>query len=222
MSQCLHLRAFGMCLFFKLSQFFDVDHFKSFHWICCNIAYVLGFFGLEACSIFAPWPEIETAPAALEGKIVTTEVVGTCLKAPGMCLKLAFFLAGASLSSKAPLTWRSEFVFGHPRPLGVLFCFLNFLFYMGVQQINNVMTVSGGQQRDSAILIHVSIFSQTPLPSRLPHNTEQSSLTYRVDPCWLSIFKYSSVHTTIPYSLPIPSPFLPAPHPASRNHKFFL
>ena len=37
------------------------------------------------------------------------------------------------------------------------------------------MTVSDGQQRDSAIHIHVSILLQTPLPSRLPHNTEQSS-----------------------------------------------
>ena len=28
---------------------------------------------------------------------------------------------------------------------------------------------------------------QTPLPSRLPHNIEQSSLCYIVDPCWLFI-----------------------------------
>ena len=34
----------------------------------------------------------------------------------------------------------------------------------------------GGPQRDSAIHIHVSILPQTPLPSRLPHNIEQSSL----------------------------------------------
>ena len=35
--------------------------------------------------------------------------------------------------------------------------FLNFLFYIRVQPINNVVTVSGEQQRDSAIHIHVSI-----------------------------------------------------------------
>ena len=52
---------------------------------------------------------------------------------------------------------------------------------------NNVVIVSGGQQRDSAIHIHVSILSQTPLPSRLPHNIEQSSLCYTVGPCWLPI-----------------------------------
>ena len=53
--------------------------------------------------------------------------------------------------------------------------------------INNVVIVSGRQQRDSAIHTHVSILPQTPLPSRLPHNTKQSSLCYTVDPCWLSI-----------------------------------
>ena len=53
--------------------------------------------------------------------------------------------------------------------------------------INNVVIVSGAQQRDSAIHIHVSIVSQTPLPSRLPSNIEQSSLYYTVGPCWLFI-----------------------------------
>ena len=60
--------------------------------------------------------------------------------------------------------------------------------------INNVVTVSGGQQRNSAICIHVSILPQTPLPSRLPHNIEQSSLCYRVGPCQLSIL-YIAVYT---------------------------
>ena len=53
--------------------------------------------------------------------------------------------------------------------------------------MNNVVTISGEQWRDSAIHIHVSILSQTSLPSRLPHNIEQSSLCYTVGPCWLSI-----------------------------------
>ena len=42
------------------------------------------------------------------------------------------------------------------------------------------MIVSGEPQRDSAIHVHVSLLPQTPLPSRLPHNTEQSSLCYTV------------------------------------------
>ena len=35
--------------------------------------------------------------------------------------------------------------------------FINFLFYIGVQLINNVVLVSGVQQSDSVIHIHVSI-----------------------------------------------------------------
>ena len=41
---------------------------------------------------------------------------------------------------------------------------------------NNVVIVSGGQQRDSATHRHVSILPQAPLPSRLPCNKEQFSL----------------------------------------------
>ena len=62
-----------------------------------------------------------------------------------------------------------------------------YLFCTVVQPINNVVLVSGEQQRDSAIHTHVSILLQTPLPSRLPQNSEQSSMCYTVGPCWLSI-----------------------------------
>ena len=51
---------------------------------------------------------------------------------------------------------------------------------------NNVVTVSSEQQRDSATHIPVSVLPQTPLPSGLPHNIEQSSLCSTVGPCWLS------------------------------------
>ena len=46
-------------------------------------------------------------------------------------------------------------------------------------------------------------FSQTPLPSRLPRNIEQSSLCYTVGTLMIIHFKYSSV---IPNSLIIYSP----------------
>ena len=59
------------------------------------------------------------------------------------------------------------------------------LFCIGILLINNFVIVSCGQQRDSAIHMHVSILPQTPLPSRLPHNLEQSSLCYTIGPCWL-------------------------------------
>ena len=49
---------------------------------------------------------------------------------------------------------------------------LNFLLYIGVQPINNVVIVSSEQGRDSATHIHVSILPQTPLPSRLAHDIE--------------------------------------------------
>ena len=53
--------------------------------------------------------------------------------------------------------------------------------------INNVVMVSDEQQRDSALHIYVFFLPQISLPSRLPHNIEQSSICYTVDPCWLSI-----------------------------------
>ena len=54
-------------------------------------------------------------------------------------------------------------------------------------QLTIVVTVSGEQQRDSAIHIHVSILPQTPLQFGLPHNIEQSSMCYTVGFCWLSL-----------------------------------
>ena len=53
------------------------------------------------------------------------------------------------------------------------------------------MFVSGIQQSDSVIHIHVSILFQVLFPFRLFQNIEQSSLCYTVGPCWLVIyFKY--------------------------------
>ena len=53
--------------------------------------------------------------------------------------------------------------------------------------MNNVVLVSGVQQSDSVLHIHVSILFQIPFPFRLLQNIEQSSLCYTVGPCWLSI-----------------------------------
>ena len=71
--------------------------------------------------------------------------------------------------------------------------------------------VSGGQQRDSAILTHVSILPQTPLPSRLPHNIEQSSLCYTVGPYWLSILiiTVSACWSHTPYLITLSPPSNP-------------
>ena len=64
--------------------------------------------------------------------------------------------------------------------------------------MNKVVIVHGEQWRDSVIYIHVSILPPTPIPSRLPHNTEQRSLCYPVDACWLSILN-SSVYMKRPF-----------------------
>ena len=90
-------------------------------------------------------------------------------------------------------------ILSHWTSLIFFFLTLN-LFCFGVQALlYNVVIVSGGQQRDSAIHIHVSVLPQTPLPSRLPHNTEQSSLCYTEGPFWLFIWhsKFCGKSTTI-------------------------
>ena len=77
-------------------------------------------------------------------------------------------------------------------PVGLIYINLillktkNLLFCTGVQPINNVVIVLDEQQRDSIIHMHVSVLPQTPLPSRLAYNIEQSSMCYTVGPCWLS------------------------------------
>ena len=43
------------------------------------------------------------------------------------------------------------------------------------------------QQSDSVVHRPISIFFQIPFQFRLLHIIEQSSLSYIVDPCWLSI-----------------------------------
>ena len=49
------------------------------------------------------------------------------------------------------------------------------------------------QWRDSAIHMHVSILPQTPLPSRLPHNTKQSPLCCAAWPCWWSVLNIAAL-----------------------------
>ena len=80
--------------------------------------------------------------------------------------------------------------------------------------INNVVLVSGGQQSDSVIYIHVSILCQILFPFKLLQNIERSSLCYAVGPCLVSRFKYSCVDMSIPTSLTIPSR---NPSPVSKS-----
>ena len=64
-----------------------------------------------------------------------------------------------------------------------------------------MLLVSGRQQSNSAIHIHVSNLSQTPLPSRLPHNIEQRTLHYTVGPCWLCILNIAVFFQLFLFSL---------------------
>ena len=85
-----------------------------------------------------------------------------------------------------------------------VFCFLFYFFkkhfYIELWPINNVVIVSDGQQRDSAIHIPSSILPQTPLSSRLPRYIEQSPLCYTVGPMNASHENYYCA-TTIMISL---------------------
>ena len=58
--------------------------------------------------------------------------------------------------------------------------------------INNVVFLSGVQQSDSVIRIHVFILFQILFPVRVLQNIEQSSLCYTVVPGWLSILNIAA------------------------------
>ena len=78
--------------------------------------------------------------------------------------------------------------------------------------MNNVVLVSGVQQSDPVIHIHVSILFQILLPFRLLQNIEQCYLCYTLGPCCLSILNiavctYQSQTPSL--SLPLPQPFPP-------------
>ena len=102
---------------------------------------------------------------------------------------LLFF--SISLHCSLRLSYLSVLCFGTLHSDGYIFPFL-----LCIVAEHNVVIVSGGQQRDSAIHIHVSTLPQTPFPSRLPHDT--------VGPCWLSILNIAVC--TCPSQTHYPSP----------------
>ena len=86
----------------------------------------------------------------------------------------------------------------------------SFVFYIGVELINNVVLMSGVQQSDSVIHIYVSILFQILFPFRLFQKIERSSLCDTVDPCWLSILNIAvcTCQSQAPI-LSFPPPLLP-------------
>ena len=66
-----------------------------------------------------------------------------------------------------------------------------------------------------SVHIRVLILPQTPLPSRLPHNIEQGSLCYTVDPCWLTILNIAVCICTFQYVYKYSSMYVSLPHPSA-------
>ena len=86
--------------------------------------------------------------------------------------------------------------------------FLFYFIFIGVQLIYNVVLVSGVQQSESVIHIHISTLFQILFPYRSLQRIEQSSLCYTVGPYQLPIL-YTVVCTVyVNPNLPI-YPFSP-------------
>ena len=88
-------------------------------------------------------------------------------------------------------------------------------FFIGVYLIYNVVLVSGVQQSESVIHIHISTFLKILFPYRSLWSIEKSSLCYTVGPYELSVF-YIVVFMCQSQS---PNLSLPATVPPG-NHKF--
>ena len=90
-----------------------------------------------------------------------------------------------------------------------------FNFILEYHCMEYIVLVSGVQQNDSIIHIHVSILFEILFPFRLLQNIEQSSLCYTVGSCWLSILKrvvciYSSQthNVSLATTFPLWQPFV--------------
>ena len=73
-----------------------------------------------------------------------------------------------------------------PTPFFSFFFKKKLLFCIGVQPINSVWTAEWLSCTYTGMHSPPNTF-----PSRLPHNIEQSSLSYTLGPCWLSIWRTS-------------------------------
>ena len=72
------------------------------------------------------------------------------------------------------VTWAPQSLERKSITTSLLFFFLNFLCYIGVEMINNAVIVSDREQSDSKYLF----FFQTLSPFRSLHNIEQRSMCY--------------------------------------------
>ena len=111
----------------------------------------------------------------------------------------------AAIQMKCPTLWLSVWC----RHLKHVW---NFLFYVGVQLINNAVTVSGGQQRHSAMRAQVACVHSPPhAPSSQPATWYWAEFHVLYGRSLLVIhFKYNSVYMSIQNCLTIPSAY-PSP-----------
>ena len=65
-----------MVFFLSFSFFFYVDHFKSIEFVAIFFLFYVWFSGCEACVTLAFQPGIEPEPSVLEGKGLTTWLLG--------------------------------------------------------------------------------------------------------------------------------------------------
>ena len=102
--------------------------------------------------------------------------------------RVRLFAAPWTVAYQAPLSMgfsRQEYWSGLPFPSPGIFPTQGS--NLGLWHCRQTLLPSEPPGKPAAIHVLVSIIPQTPLPSRLPHSIEQSSLCYTVSPCWLSI-----------------------------------
>ena len=83
-----------------------------------------------------------------------------------------------------------------------------FLLYWDVASWHSHDSFRWTAKRDSAIHIHVSVLPQTPLQSRLPHDTEHSSMCYTVVLVCYPFYMQQRAHEN-PRLPTVPSPWQP-------------
>ena len=120
---------------------------------------------------------------------------------PSIFPSIRVFSSESALRIRWPKYWSFSFNVSHSNEYPGLISFrMDSFDLLGVQGTLKSLL----QDRNYKVL---SILLQTPLPSRLPHDTEQSSLCWTASRSLLVLHvKYSSVSMSIPNSLKIPFP----------------
>ena len=106
-----------------------------------------------------------------------------------------------SLFQRPPLEEMQDIRFRAPG-----FVMYTLFYFVEVQLIYNVVLITAVQQSD--LVVHTYIFLHILFHYGLSQDVEYSSLWYKVGPCCLMHFIYTSLHLLIPnfQSIPLPPP----------------